>query len=94
MAKKKRVGFYIEYSFENNLYVITCEFESNGNINISINHNAAMDPKKIENVIRLAINEPILEKIKTFWNKVDIHTCYLTHSMMIISNLTTLRLFH
>jgi hypothetical protein len=66
LAKKKRVGFYIEYSFENNLYVITCEFESNGNINISINHNAAMDPKKIENVIRLAINEPILEKIKTF----------------------------
>ena len=66
LAKKKRVGFYIEYNFENNLYVITCEFESNGNINISINHNAAMDPKKIENVIRLAINEPILEKIKTF----------------------------
>ncbi len=66
LARRKRVGFYIEYSYEQNLYILTCEFETNGNINISINHNAALNPEKIENVIRLAINEPILEKIKSF----------------------------
>ena len=66
LAKRKRVGFYIEFPFENNLYVITCEFESNGNINISVNHNSALNPEKIEDVIKMAINEPILEKIKTF----------------------------
>ena len=44
LAKRKRVGFYIEFPFENNLYVITCEFESNGNINISVNHNSALNP--------------------------------------------------
>jgi len=66
LAKRKRVGFYIEYSYETNLYIITCEFESNGNINVSINHDAALNPEKIQEVIKLAINQPILEKIKNF----------------------------
>ena len=42
------------------------EEDVSGNINISINHNAALNPEKIETVIKLAINEPILDKIKSF----------------------------
>lgn len=66
LAKKKQVGFYIEYTEDNKLYIITCEFEVNGNINISFHHNNAMNPENIENIIKKAINEPILNKIKNF----------------------------
>ena len=66
LAKKKQVGFYIEYKEDNKLYIITCEFEVNGNINVSFHHNNAMNPENIENIIKKAINEPILSKIKTF----------------------------
>lgn len=66
LAKKKQVGFYIEYKEDNKLYIITCEFEVNGNINVSFHHNNAMNPENIENIIKQAINEPILSKIKNF----------------------------
>jgi hypothetical protein len=66
LAKKKQVGFYIEFSEDNKLYIITCEFEVNGNINIRFHHNNAMNPENIENIIKKAINEPILNKIKNF----------------------------
>lgn len=66
LAKKKQVGFYIEYTEEEKLYIITCEFEANGNINVSFHHNNALNPELIEHVIKKAINEPILSKIKVF----------------------------
>ena len=46
--------------------IITCEFEVNGNINVSFHHNNAMNPENIENIIKQSINEPILSKIKNF----------------------------
>ena len=66
LAKRKQVGFYIEYRVNENLYIITCEFELNGNINIGFNHNKAVDPVLIEGVIKNAVNETILKKIKIF----------------------------
>ena len=66
LAKKKQVGFYVEYVQDNKLYIVTCEFEVNGNINISFHHNNAVNPDNIENIIKNAINEPILSKIKNF----------------------------
>ena len=66
LAKKKQVGFYIEYVQDDKLYIVTCEFEVNGNINVSFHHNNAVNPENIENIIKNAINEPILLKIKNF----------------------------
>ena len=64
LAKRKQVGFYIEYTQDDKLYIVTCEFETNGNINISFHHNNALNPETIEDIIKKAINKPILEKIK------------------------------
>tara|TARA_B100000795_G_scaffold199322_1_gene153171 strand:- start:15960 stop:21974 length:6015 start_codon:yes stop_codon:yes gene_type:complete len=66
LAKKKRVAFYIEYSLDGNVYIITCDFETNGNINIKIEHNASLKLDVIEDIIKKAINEPILDKIKSY----------------------------
>lgn len=66
LAKKKQVGFYIEYVEDSKIYIVTCEFEVNGNINVSFHHNNPMNTENIENIIKKAINEPILIKIKNF----------------------------
>ena len=66
LARKKQVGFYIEYKIENKLFIITCEFEINGNINISFNHNHVLQIRQIEQIIKEAINDSILLKIKNF----------------------------
>jgi hypothetical protein len=81
LARRKRVGFYIEYKYESDVYVITCEFETNGNIIVSVNHNAALDAEKVETVVRLAINEPILQKIKNFLEQSG-YTYMLFNSFM------------
>lgn len=66
LARKKQVGFYIEYKIDNKLFIITCEFEINGNINISFNHNNVLQIRQIEEIIKEAINDSILLKIKNF----------------------------
>jgi hypothetical protein len=66
LAKRKRVAFYIEYILDKNLYIISCDFETNGNINIKIEHNSALKLSVIEEVIKKAVNEPILDKIKSY----------------------------
>ena len=66
MARKKRVSFYIEYNEQDVKYTLLCEFETNGNITIKLQHGTALDISTIEDVIKNAINEPILEKIKNY----------------------------
>ena len=66
MGLKKRVSFYIEFIEDTIKYKFLCEFEQNGNIQIST---VFSEPKKIDLIERLVqkhINEPIIKVIKNF----------------------------
>jgi len=66
LARRKRVAFYIEYQYKAELYVIFCEFEVNGNINVRVEHEPAVELDTLQAIVKAAINEPILEKVKNF----------------------------
>ena len=66
IARRKRIGFYIEYEINEKLFIVSCEFEQNGNVNISFHHNNAVDTKIIEDIIKKTVNEKILKNVKSF----------------------------
>lgn len=66
IAKKKRVAYYIEYEVQNTNYAIDCEFESNGNVVVTILLDKINTVQQIEEVIKQSINPPLLNKIKVY----------------------------
>ena len=66
MARKKRVAFYIEIVYDSIHYEVHCAFEANGNIHVNIELNHPTILSILEEVITAAINEPILQKIKSY----------------------------
>jgi len=66
MARKKRVAYYIEYRYEDIDFAIDCEFEINGNINITVQHSGIIKRDILQTVIRNALNGPILTKVQQF----------------------------
>ena len=66
IAKKKRVAYYIEYNYEDTQYAIDCEFETNGNIIITVLLNKINPIEHIETAIRNAINPPLLDQIRKY----------------------------
>ena len=66
LARKKRVAYYIEYLKDSINYSIDCEFEINGNINITVKHSTMVKKAELEDAIRNAINPHILQKVQRF----------------------------
>tara|TARA_B110000046_G_scaffold137092_1_gene143342 strand:- start:16576 stop:23028 length:6453 start_codon:yes stop_codon:yes gene_type:complete len=66
IAKKKRVAYYLEYTFNDTNYLIDCEFESNGNVIVTLLLDKINNIQQIEDVIKLSINPPLLDKIKVY----------------------------
>jgi len=66
IATKKKVGFYISLARENKTYELICEFEMNGNINVHFQLNQPTSIDTIQEIIREALNEPILDKISSY----------------------------
>lgn len=66
LARKKRVAYYIEYFKDSINYAIDCEFEINGNVNITVKHSAIVKKEELEDAIKNAINPNILEKVQRF----------------------------
>ena len=66
MPKKKRVAYYIEYASQGTNYALDCEFESNGNVVVTLLLDKINTMQQIEEVIKKAINPPLLNKIKVY----------------------------
>ena len=64
IATRKRVAFYITEKDSDTILI--CEVESNGNINISLKLSVPTNIENIEELIRNAINIPILNKISNY----------------------------
>ena len=66
IATRKRVAFYISLSKEEGDYNLICAFEANGNINISLTLEKPLSLDQIEEIVKEAINVPILNKISEY----------------------------
>ena len=66
IATRKRVAFYISLSKEDGNYNLICAFEANGNINISLTLEKPLSLGQIEEIVKEAINVPILNKISEY----------------------------
>ena len=66
IATQKKVGFYLSIEKEDKDYDIICEFTTNGNINIVFRPAQPLSIDKLQEIIREAINEPILNKISDY----------------------------
>ena len=66
MARRKRVAFYIRVEHEGRNYEIYASFTAGGSIHIHLDNEEPADIATLEKVIRLGLNELILQKIKTY----------------------------
>ena len=66
LARKKRVAYYIEYNNDGIDYAIDCEFEINGNVNITVQHSSLVKRPALEEALRNTINPYVLKKVQKF----------------------------
>ena len=70
LAFQKRVSFYITLTYQDEEYDINCSFSENGNIHIDIpiikNMDKPLTIQNIEDIIKISIKEPILDKIQSY----------------------------
>ena len=81
IARKKRVAFYIQVQQEHDNHEIYCSFEPNGSITVKFEPKQPMDLADIEQLIKTAINKPILERIKSYLERSG-------YSYILFHNLT------
>jgi len=66
LARKKRVAYYVEYLKDSIKFAIACEFEANGNVNITVQHSAIVNKDMLETAISESLNPLILRKVQRF----------------------------
>lgn len=65
IGKSKTVSVYIQYKWRDTMLFFICEFEENGDINISSDFEAIFPMEDIDEVLRKAVN-PIISEVKNY----------------------------
>ena len=65
IGKTKSVAVYIDYEFNKKNYSLICEFEENGNINVSCEFDTIVDLNYVDELFKLSIN-PIISEVKNY----------------------------
>ncbi len=65
IGKTKSVAVHINYKFEDEVYLIDCEFEEDGKININTDFNRTLNTDEFDNLIINAVN-PIIDEVKNY----------------------------
>ena len=68
IGRNKSVSVSVDYIKNDMLYSLVCEFEENGNIEISGEFTKAVDVADLNDIIKSAIN-PIIEVVKTYFEQ-------------------------
>ena len=66
IARKRRVGFYIQLEIDDKIQPLVCEFEANGNIHVHLDTGHPIRVEDVDRIVSDAINEPILRKVHAF----------------------------
>jgi len=65
IGKTRSVSIYIQYKLHDETYIIICDFEENGDINIKCEFDSIFPIDEIDNLFKSAVN-PIIEEVKNY----------------------------